>query len=923
MQKTLLLCAASAVALGSWQFAVAQDAAAQDAATEAAPIEDEESVQATVVVSGSRVISNGFQAPTPVTVATTADLKATEPNLTDALRQLPQLSGSSSSASVNPTTGGGPTTNSTANLRDLGPERTLILLDGRRAAPSLVSGTSDMSFFPMALVERVEIVTGGASAAYGSGAVSGVVNFILDTDFEGLTGEIRGGVSEQNDAGLYGLELAGGTSFANDRGSFIFSVDARGQDGLDGTERDYSLRHPNTISNPNAGQPGEPTHFVANDVTSSFATFNGLIRTPGPLFNTNFDDAGNPIPYTPGTMIGGAGQVGGDGAIYEEALLADSQFANLFAHAEYALTDNVNVFLEGSYGVSEVAYPLLYPFNIGGRAYNIQADNAFIPESIQDVMTANNIGSFSLWKIDRDLGRSQVVNKANTLNALAGFEADLGNGFTLDGYYEHGETLLRYSANGNVRFPESRLAADAVVDPTSGQIVCRSTLTDPTNGCVPIDVFGYNPLSDAQEDYLIGQSWARSNAKQDVVAATLSGDAFSTWAGPVAFAVGAEYRKLSNDITSDETSQAVGWSAGNYFPSSGEYDVTEGFVEALVPLAQDLPFARDLSLNGAIRYTDYSTSGGVTSWKVGLTNEVVEGLRLRATLSRDIRAPHIGELFGGVSRTISSVTDPENGGQLYQNIITFQGSNDALDPELSDTFTAGFVYEPPQIPGLGFSVDYYKLEIADAIAQLGTQTIVDQCFAGNQALCSLITRDGNNEIIELSANVQNVQTAEVAGIDFEANYRTGLLGGDLTLKGIASYLDTFVFETPGAPSFQQAGYTVRPEWRGNLFATYAQGPWAFTVSQRYLGESYRMEQPNLADDPKTDPAWYTNLSLRYELGDEGSGRRELFANVSNLFNQEPQVVNTNSAALSYNRWSAAGYYDGIGRYYTVGVRFRY
>ncbi|WP_321490215.1 TonB-dependent receptor domain-containing protein [uncultured Hyphomonas sp.] len=892
-------------------------------AQEAPAAEDAEQVQETVVVSGSRVITNGYQAPTPVTITTAEDLKAAEPNLTEALRQLPQLSGSSSPSSVNPTTGPGPSTNSTANLRDLGPERTLILLDGRRAPPSLVSGTSDMSFFPMALVKRVEVVTGGASAAYGSGAVSGVVNFVLDTDFEGFSGEIRGGVSDQNDAGLYGLELAGGTKFANDRGSFIFSVDVRGQDGLDGTERGFSLKHSNTISNPLAGQPGQPTHFVRDNVTSSFATFNGLIRTPGPLFNTNFDDAGNPIAYTPGTEISGAGQVGGDGAIYEESLLGDSQFANMFAHIEYQLTDSVDVYAEGSYGVSEVGYPLLYPFNIGGRAYAIQQDNAFLPEAVRDVMVANDIDTVSLWKIDRDIGRSQVENKANTLNFVAGLNAELPKGYSLEAYYEHGESLVRYAASENLRFPESRLAADAVVNPDNGQIVCRSTLTDPTNGCVPINVFGYNPLSDAQQDYLIGQSWARSKAKQDVVAATISGDPVSTWAGPVSVAVGAEYRKLSNEIRTDETSQRVGWSAANYFPSSGEYDVYEGFAETLVPLLVDQPLAKELSLNAAVRYTNYSTSGGVTSWKVGLTDEVVDGLLLRTTYSRDIRAPHIGELFGGVSRGISSVTDPENGGQLVQNIITFSGSNSDLEPELSDTFTAGFSYQPPQIPGLGLSVDYYKLDIESAIAALSTQTIVDQCSLGNQELCSLITRDSSNQIVELRANVQNADSAEVAGVDFEANYSTSIFGGELSVRGIATYLDTFVFESPGAPAFEQAGYVYRPHWRGNLFATFEKGPMAVTLSERYLGESYRLAQPNLADDAKTGPAYYTNLSLRYDLGSKAGMQKEFFANISNLFNQEPQVIGSNSAALSYNRWSGVGYYDGVGRYYTIGLRIRY
>ncbi len=915
--KKIALRLGSVVVLGFAQTAYTQDNSSEDLANDKLIESLEE-----VVVTGSRVITNGFQAPTPMTVVSTDDLKKTNPDLTQALRELPQLSGTSSPQSVQPTTSGGPSTGSSANLRDLGPQRTLVLLDGRRAAPSLMTGASDMSFFPRALVERIEVVTGGASAAYGSDAVAGVVNFVLDTDYEGMFVEARGGVSQENDAGLYGFEIAGGTSFADGDGHVVFSLDARHQDGLDGTERSYSTAHTNIVDNPNAG-PGEPTDLLADNVSYSRATFGGLILDQGPLYGTMFDDAGNPQPFNVGSPAG----VNGDGAAYEEPLLAKSDKKNIFAHAKYKLTDDLEMYLEGSYGQSDVGYPLAIPFHIfGPTPYAIQADNAYLPQSIRDIMVANDIDSFRLRKVDRDYGRSYFSTETDQLNLALGFDATLPGDFMLEGYYTHAETELKYANEGDFRMAESRNASDAVVNPANGEIVCRSTLSNPGDGCVPIDVFGYNPLSDAAREYIgIGSSWAKSKAEQNVAALTLSGDIFSTWAGPVAAAFGVEYRDISTDVTVDELSKAGAWGLNNYGEASGSYDVTELFTEMLFPLAEDLPLAQELSLNVAFRYTDYSTSGGVNSWKFGLTDEMFDGFRVRAAFSRDIRAPNISELFGGQSTTVvTNLTDPENPGQNPDVVWTDRGSNPDLKPELSDTTTVGFIYQPSQISGLGLSVDYYKLEIEDAIDQLSEQTIVDQCYAGVQSLCGLVTRDSNNEIIRMAANRQNVTSAEISGLDFEINYSTPFMKGELSMRALANYLKTYKFITPGANTYEEAGYMWKPKWRGNLFVTYAQGPLSVTVSERYLGTSYRDDQPVLVDDAKTDPAFYTNLSVNYELDMSSTNASvELFANVANLFNEEPQGMDMNGVVVGWNAWSAAGYYDPIGRYYTAGVRVRY
>lgn len=898
------------------------DVKAGDAVTVQAEAEDELATMQKVVISGSRVISNGYEAPTPVTTMPSEQLKAVSPDVVDALRQLPQLSGTTSSANTNPTQGAGPGNTSAANLRDLGPERTLVLLDGRRSAPSMSTGTSDMVFFPMGLVNKVDIVTGGASAAYGSGAVSGVVNFVLDTDFKGLAGEVRGGLSSHGDGGSYGFELTGGRGFDNDRGHIVFNFAVNGQDALDGSERSWSTKLRNSIPNPAAGQPGEPDFLLGDNVSSTIASFGGLITSQGPLYRTNFDADGNPVAFGLGNIVTSQTQQGGDGAGYPAPIRSGSELVNGFMHAKYQLNDGLEVFAEGSYGESELSYPLLYPYSIGGRAYTIQQDNAFLPESVRDVMTTNGISSFQLGKIDKDFGRPEAFTKSNTLNAAFGFDAKLPYDFDLEAYYSHGETLLRWGSYPGIKLAELKLSADAVIDPSTGQIVCRSTLTDPTNGCVPRDVFGVNAPTPDQADYLLGQIVARSKSKQDVVAATVSGEPFSTWAGSVPVAFGLEYRKNSTTVEGDPVSQNLNWAVSNVTGGSdGSYDLIEGFAEALIPLARDLPLAQEVNLNAAIRHTDYSTSGGVTSWKVGLTDQVFEDLRLRGTLSRDIRAPHIGELFGGQTLVSLSFFDPALDNQFFQGVISPSGSNPDLTPELSDTLTLGFVYRPSYLEGFGLSVDYYKLEIKDAIAQLSAQTIVNQCVAGDQSLCSLITRDsGTNQITQIRNNLINVQTAKVAGVDFEASYQTELFGGDLSLRGVATYLDSYVFESPGTTDLEQAGFTLRPHWRGNLLVNWAKGPLSITVSERILGKSYRLDPPDRSYTVPTTA--YTNVDLRYELGGERL-EKELFLNVSNLFDRDPRNLSPNGQAISYNTFTEPSYYDMVGRYITVGARFRY
>lgn len=915
--RYLSMCSSVAALVVSAQAQAQSDAGAASAQAEGAQGDS------TIVVTGSRLVTDGYRAPTPVTVVGSQELKDISPNLNEALRQLPQLTGSTgpSTPSFTPT-GSGPTTSSTANLRNLGITRTLVLLDGRRPPASGVTGTADTSLFPLELVKRVDIVTGGASAAYGSDAVAGVVNFILDTGFRGVSAEVSSGISSRGDGNALNAQLAAGIGFAGDRGSLILSGAIGRQDPIDGTDRAWAQQYWATIPNPLFGQPGEPRLLLRSNVNLSASTFGGIVVTRGPLFDTQFDANGQPTSYRHGTLNTGTLEVGGEGAHYPATLVSDVENHRAFAHLSFDVSDSTTLFAEGYYGHAKVVYPNLLPFNLASGGYVIRSDNAFLPDSVRQTMLENDMDSFVLSKVDQAWGQNIISTTSDTFNVTAGFKSEFGD-FTLDGYYSHGETRFNQHALNNRIAANARAAADAVVDMESGNIVCRSTLTNPNNGCAPWNPFGTQPYSAAQRAYIGGEGYANSIARQDVAALTLRGKLFSNWAGDVAVAVGGEYRSQSGKITVDPISQAVGFVATNAQPSGGKYNVKEAFAEILFPLLRGDNFLRSVDFNGAIRRTDYSTSGGVTTWKVGLTSEIIPGLLLRGTYSQDIRAPNIGDLFGPRTRNLTGVLDPFNDNTTTANIITFTGSNPNLRPETAKTIAAGFSYRPEWLRGFGASVDYYNIKIDDAISTLPFQRIVDQCFAGDASLCALITRNSSNVITEIVGVALNVETVRISGVDFDASYQTGFAGGNLKLRAIATYLNKYEFKAPGADPVEQAGASSYPHWRGNLQINYSRGGTTLAISERMVGAHDRVILPTTIDDNHVPASFYTNLTLRQEIATGGSAKPEIFASVSNVFDQKPRINNTNSLGLGTARYVDPTLDDVVGRYFTVGARIRF
>ena len=897
-----------------------------------APAPAASSTDGDIVVTGSRVVSNGYQAPTPITVVGSEDLKNSAPNITEALRQLPQLTGSTGPSTPSFTPGGSvSSTSSTANLRNLGITRTLVLLDGRRPPASGVTGTADIAMFPQQLIKRVDIVTGGASAAYGSDAVAGVVNFVLDTKFRGVMGEVRNGISTRGDGHSWAAEASAGFGFADDRGSVILSGSINEQDPIDGSARDWAQRGWATIPNPTyTTTNGQPQLLFREDVNLASATYGGIITGArrgstrvgaGSLRDIQFGPTGAQSLYQHGQFFTGTVEVGGEGPRYPAAVVSDVNAKTAFGHAEFDFSNNFSVFAEGAYGYSKTFYPLLMPFFIGSGGLVIQQDNAFLPANIRQTMAANGFTSIELGKLDGTWGQNLVTNTTKTLNLTTGFKASFG-GFSVDGYYEHGESRFLLETDNQRVLANTRQAADAVVNPATGQIVCRSTLTNPTDGCVPWNPFGTAAFTPEQRAYQGGSGFARSIAKQDVVALTVRGNLFSTWAGDVAAAVGAEYRDMSGNIEVDPISSVVGFNATNPQGSGGGYNVKEAFGEILVPLFRGNDFLKSIDFNGAVRRTDYSTSGGVTTWKLGLTSELVDGLRLRGTYSRDIRAPNIGDLFGPRTRNVAAIIDPFRNNEVTQNVFTFTGSNADLVPERAKTIAAGFSYRPDFLPGFGFSVDYYSIKIEDAITTLSAQQLVNQCFAGDQSLCALTFRGADGRLTDVNGVALNIATVKISGVDVDASYSTDLFGGKFSLRGIATYLDNYTQEARGVASVRYDGTGSFPSWRANLQATYTSGGTTVSVQERFIGAHRRVIAPITVDQDRVPEVFYTNLTIRQQF-EAGNAKPELFLTVNNLFDRDPPPSDTNNVTLGTSRQVDPLLYDTVGRYITIGGRIRF
>ena len=737
-----------------------------------------------VTVTGTRIVRDGYEAPTPVSVLGAEQLtQMATTNLADSVNRLPALSGGRSSHNYSGNISSGTAGINTLNLRGLGANRTLVLLDGKRMVPATLgtgdsaTGAPDANAIPTALIQRAEIVTGGASAVYGSDALAGVVNFILDKEFTGIKGSAQYGESTYGDNASQLYSIAMGTPFADSRGHVLVSAEWSGSDEVRGKPRPWNDTSYQLMNNPayNAVTNNTvPQLIKRTDVGMSQATEGGLIRgcyigaATAPtsncaLYGTDFVQGGAALPFNFGSIISNPYMVGGDWQRSRndqlQSLTMGMERSTTFGRASFDVTDSTTVFAELGWSKTRaINHHALRSFD-----FNLQIPdtNAFLPDDIREYMQdpINNITSLRFGTTNADLppmaGDNTRIFKRYALGAEGSFEM-AGDEWAWDAYAQRSTTDAQMRAPGNRINANYTKAINSVS--VAGRPVCAVNAdADPTNddlACVPYNPFGIGVNSQAVIDYISEMGWANQQLTQDVVAASMSGQPFSTWAGPVSLAFGAEHRREKVDGTASVYDESAAFFAGNYRASKGDYNVTEAFIETVVPLAQDLPFAQALDLNAATRWTDYSTSGDVVTWKLGATWQPIDDIRVRLTRSRDIRAPSLGDLFNAGQSGGSNFTDPRDQSQSVITSVTI--GNPELKPEEADTTGVGIVFSPRFIPGFTMSVDYYNIEIDGAIASLGAQENANRCHRGVTELCRYVIRRADGTIETVFNQPQNI-----------------------------------------------------------------------------------------------------------------------------------------------------------------------
>jgi outer membrane receptor protein involved in Fe transport len=976
--------------------------AALAAAAHAQDVKPSEELES-VVVSGTRLQTSGFTTPTPVTVLGAEAIEELGiTNIGAGANALPAFR-----ATTTPTTNGWGSFNVGAqivNLRGLGVTRNLVLVDGRRFAPVTREGTVDLNLVPSGLVERLDVVTGGASAAYGSDAIAGAVNVILNKDLTGIKMQADVGATKAGDGNDKHLALAGGAPFAGGRGHFVLGGEWDKQNGIgDCFTRSYcngGVVINNSGVGAVAGQPnfyrtGSGGGFVANtrgvinilnNSTAATASIRNLFGTGG----VSFDAAGNPIPYTLGLPASGSTAAGGDvvSPFTTAQLMVPVERYATYGHAYYDFTDNVRGFIEGSYGHVEGSTLQSRYFGAPLAIYN---DNPYVPAAIRALLPAASAtpsgvrpaaGAFNLAVLGQRRGDSS--SEADSWRVTTGLKAQINEKWSWDAYYQYAHTdrtqivvnnlvtgasrVINRPGSGGVSNPDSfaywSWATDAVYNPADAalpaaqrRIVCRATISpDPAlraaaAGCVPLNPFGTANTSMDSLGYVYRNLTEDIGITQHVVAANLQGELAELWAGPLAAAAGIEYRRDSTDLVHDPLSNVFAYFQNFGADYNAKQSVVEGYVEAELPLLRDVTFARSLNLNAAARRTHYDISGfgsfnqapaentiDVTSWKLGMVWDPIEWLRVRATTSRDIRAPNFNDLFQASASTFGSVVNRFVAGNPSQFPVALSGGNPTLDAEKGRTTTVGLVVQPPFIEGLSLSLDYYRIKVTDYIGTPGgAQNIVDRCALFNDPLtCPLIVFGPGQSLAEIRNVNVNLQWLRTTGLDMEAAYRLPLsrfssLPGSLTFRLLATRTyenATNLFGVVTDRAGETGAATGAPIWLANLYTGYTGGPFSLTLSTRYIGkgrlnalyidpsnEGYNPANPNTINDNSVGGAVYFNLNGSVNLSSKGD--TQLFASVNNLLNRAPPMA----PQLQYP--SNPVYFDLIGTSFRVGVRTKF
>ena len=961
-----------------------------------------------VVVSASRVTIAGYTAPTPVTVVSAAQLaRDAKMDIGDSIRALPSVGASDApdNGAHAGDAGQGDAAISDVNLRGLGVVRTLVLFDGQRVVTSNpLGGGVDLSTIPTTLISRIDVVTGGASATWGSDAVAGVVYLVLNKNFTGVKGSVNYGNTSSDTHHSYKGELSYGTDFDGERGHFILSGNYTMSPDSSFIGLQKWFNPVQLIPNPNGSTPTY-VHTYGMTIGSAQYTQGGLIAasaagtgtvgvngvtalaaanalkgiqftgpgaTPGPF---NYGT----IPVANGNCFNCSGNNFSDTAQYGLTAVPYHN-TTLFGYASYKVTPTIQASVQVNYGQN-------FEENLAAdrkSAITVKSDNAYLPASIAARMVAGGIPSITLDTDNTnnmDQHNLSILSDANSLGTVynqntrqlmrgvATLEGTLGDDWSWSAYVQHSQIREQQHNPNNTLTANYNNAVDAVTVTAAnqgtsglpiGSIQCRSTLTAPTNGCQPLNIFGQGVASDAALNYiqpgrggnLAVSDQSHYHLQQEVVAASMQGTLpWELPAGKVAVAFGAEYRmEQQRDIDDPmHLGASAGWGSGNYTAWAGEYNVQEGFLEVDAPILKN-DIVESLDFQAAGRITSYSTSGMVETWKLGLQSQIIDDIKLRTVWSEDIRAPIVQELFAPAQLNRGTNIDPVTG--ISRNDYYTAQGNSNLIPEEANTISAGVVLTPSFIDDFSFSVDFYNIDIKQAIFTPNNTQVLANCSAtmkvplycgdiffgsGSVGGTATIETDGNgvtgraqglpvdvNGALNYILNVpQNAASQRTSGIDFQANYRMDLFSGSLAWALLGNYTDEntrtavgLTYDGAGATGADDP-LTTGPKFHTTLSATYSEGPWEGTIQGQFIGSARlnNLWTSGVNVDNNSVP-WVAYLNLRgsYKWNDN----LQLYASLDNVTNTPPpNIASTTSNTTSLTL------YDGLGRQYRVGLRFNY
>lgn len=917
-----------------------------------------------VVVTGSRIARPELDNPMPVSVINMDDMQRIGVETAeDALRMEPSIG--SGVGRYNAQGQGFDGGMAAISLRNMGTNRSLTLVDGRRrVSGSARSSAVDVNMIPSGMIDRIEIVTGGAAAIYGADAVTGAVNIITKDDLEGFQANVRYGVSDHSDAQTKTVSASFGTPFHGGRGHFSVGGTFTDSEGLRTNDRPRThkgrLLYGVNPANTGIGD-GIPDRIIHYD-------FGEFYYNDYPTFlldNVNYGYTGGEVRelyiHTPlnarGEFFGGDGGYQSDIRPLTQGnqLRAPVRQAAAIARLDYDLTDSVRYTARVDLGKTRYEGTKSF-YREDSRASWLHGagsawaylDNPFLPEPMRDFMQTNNLDQLRISRSFLGFGLFQDIHERELWTLDNTFSGSFDNGMQWEAFAQYGRTTEDVSNPNTVRVSHWLAARDVIADPVTGAPVCRDE-TMRGQGCVPFNIFDSHVPTSAEAAWIFGNRKEKRINTQAVFGASLTGTAFSMPAGDAHFALGVEHRRETLDTREDPLAKTGELAHGGSVNAHAEIDesltVSEAYGELVVPLLSGLPFAERLEVEGAYRYSHYDSFGGTKAWKLGSTWSPVKGITFRGVRSHSVRAPNFGELFEPINTNMSNLADPCEDIYTYEtdnrlancqalgiavpppNSVAVSevtsGGNPDLQPETSDSVSYGVILQPGFIPGLDVTVDYWDIDIKDVVTQMSANSLLNFCVdmpSIDNPFCDQIVRDTDpaRTVLHVSTQQMNAARFLARGIDYGIGYRKAIGPGFLRMNLKATRLIQKQQEgVPGVEtsiSYQEGG-RGDPIWRANLLTSYSVGDFDITLHNRYIGSA--IYDRNRASEESFDnddiPAVrYTDVSLGWHFNDNFRAT----VGVTNLTDKQPPF-------LPSIYMGEAGRYDIVGRSYFLSLNARF